>query len=112
MQWKNPCCQWARADDKEILEEALRPRTSLVSLSWANGLTGVIHPVADLAEACQAKGVCLHVDASYAIGKHYFRFEDLNIDYLTFDGSFFMLRKEQQDCLSKKKPSFLIPLAP
>ena len=72
---------------KEALEEVLRPRTSLVSLSWANGLTGVIHPIADLAAACHAKDVRLHVDASYVIGKLFFRFEDLPIDFLTFDGS-------------------------
>lgn len=72
---------------KEALEEVLRPRTSLVSLSWANGLTGVIHPIADLGAAAQAKDVRIHVDASYVIGKLFFRFEDLPIDFLTFDGS-------------------------
>jgi cysteine desulfurase len=70
-----------------VLEAAINPRTSLLSLSWANGLTGVIHPIADLAEICKAKGIRLHVDASYIIGKLYFRFEDYPIDYLTFDGS-------------------------
>jgi cysteine desulfurase len=96
---------------KEILEEALRPRTSLVSLCWANGLTGVVHPVADLAETCKAKGVCLHVDASYTIGKHYFRFEDLNIDYLTFDGSLLHAPKGTAGLLVKEKAVFSYPLA-
>ncbi len=95
---------------KKSLEEALRPRTSLVSISWANGLTGIIHPVADLADACQAKGVSLHVDASYAIGKHYFRFEDLNIDYLTFDGSFLHAPKGTAGLLVKEKATFSHPL--
>lgn len=72
---------------RAVLEEALKPRTSLLSLSWANGLTGVIHPIADLAEACRARDVRLHVDASYVIGKLYFQLEDLGVDYLTFDGS-------------------------
>ncbi len=71
---------------RELLEEHLNPRTSLFSLSWANGLTGVIHPIADLAEVCRARGVNMHVDASYVIGKLFFRFDDLPIDYLTFDG--------------------------
>lgn len=96
---------------KKILEEVLRPRTSLVSISWANGLTGVVHPVADIADACLAKGVCLHVDASYAIGKHYFRFEDLNVDYLTFDGSFLHSPKGTAGLLVKEKAAFSYPLA-
>ncbi len=72
---------------KEMLAEAIRPRTGLVSLSWANRLTGVIHPIADLAEACKEKGIVLHVDASCVLGKLYFRLEDLPIDFVTFEGS-------------------------
>ena len=72
---------------KEILEEGLRMRSALLSFSWANGLTGVIHPLADLAEVCKKKEVLLHVDASNMIGKHYFRFQDLGVDIMTFDGT-------------------------
>lgn len=71
---------------RSALEEAITPRTSLVSLSWANGLTGVIHPIHDLAEVCREKGVALHVDASAVIGKLFFRFQDLPIDFLSFEG--------------------------
>jgi cysteine desulfurase len=71
---------------KEMLEDQLGPRTSLFSLSWANGLTGVIHPIADLAEACREQGVRIHVDVSTVIGKLFFRFSDLPIDYVTFEG--------------------------
>jgi len=73
----------------ENLESVLSPRTSLVSLSWASGLTGIIHPIAELAELCKDKGVAFHVDVSDVLGKLYFRFEDLPIDYLTFDGDRF-----------------------
>jgi cysteine desulfurase len=72
---------------KEILEEGLRARSALLSFSWANGLTGVIHPLGDLAEVCKKKEVLLHVDASNMIGKHYFRFQDLGVDIMTFDGT-------------------------
>jgi cysteine desulfurase len=70
----------------ERLEEALTPRTALVSFSWASGLTGVIHPLADLVRLCKEKGVRVHVDATHVIGKLFFRFQDLDVDYLTFDG--------------------------
>ena len=40
---------------QEILEEALLPKVSVLSLSWAIPMTGVIHPLADLAELCKKK---------------------------------------------------------
>lgn len=91
---------------KNALEEAINPRTSLLSISWANGLTGVIHPIADLAEVCREKGVLLHVDASYVIGKLYFRFEDYSIDFMTFDGSLMHAPKGTSGLLTKAKTSF------
>lgn len=94
---------------REVLDEALKTRTSLVSISWANGLTGVIHPIADLAEACRAKDMRLHVDASYVIGKLYFRFEDLPIDYLTFDGSLIHAPKGTAGLIVKEKAPFTAP---
>jgi cysteine desulfurase len=95
----------------EILEQALRPRTSLLSLSWANALTGVIHPLADLASAAHAKDVRIHVDASTIIGKIYFRFEDLPIDYLTFDGSLLHAPKGTAGLLVKEKSAFSAPIS-
>jgi len=71
---------------KEELEAAIRPRTSLLSLSWAHGLTGVIQPLDEIAAVCREKNVRLHVDVSSVLGKLYFRFQDLNCDYLSFDG--------------------------
>jgi cysteine desulfurase len=72
----------------EVIEEAIKPRTSLLSLSWANALTGSIQPISEIAAICKKRGIRLHVDASHAIGKLFFHFEDLSIDYLTFEGSF------------------------
>jgi cysteine desulfurase len=91
---------------KEMVEEAIKPRTSLLSLSWANSLTGVVHPVADIAEICRQKGIRLHVDASTAIGKLFFHFEDINIDYLTFDGSLIHAPKGTGGVIVKEGISF------
>jgi cysteine desulfurase len=71
------------------LEEAITPRSALVSLAWANPLTGVIQPIAELIEVCRKKGVLIHIDASDAIGKLFFRFDALACDFLTFDGDRF-----------------------
>ncbi len=69
----------------DALESVLNDEVNLVSLSWANGLTGVIHPIEEIAHLCQEKGIPLHVDATHVLGKLYFRLEDLPIGYLTFD---------------------------
>ena len=95
----------------ENLERVLSPRTSLVSLSWANGLTGIIHPIVELAELCKEKGVAFHVDVSDVLGKLYFRFEDLSIDYLTFDGDRFHAPKGTGGLLIRY-PHELTPLIP
>ncbi len=71
---------------KELLTESLSPRTAVLSLSWANSFTGVIHPIAELAELCKERGVLLHVDASDIVGKMHFQLSDIPIDFLTFDG--------------------------
>jgi cysteine desulfurase len=73
----------------DVLEEAIKPRVALLSLSWANGLTGVIQPIEDITRICRNKGIRIHVDASHVIGKLFFRFADSGIDFLTFDGARF-----------------------
>jgi cysteine desulfurase len=96
---------------REVLESAITPRTALVSLSWANGLTGVLQPLADLAEVCREKGVLFHVDASYVWGKSFFRFQDLGVDFLSLDGSVLHSPKESGLVLVKAgiKAEELIP---
>lgn len=68
------------------LEEALKPKTALLSISWANALTGVIQPISDIVRICHAKGVKVHLNASAIIGKIPISFEELGVDFLTFDG--------------------------
>ena len=72
---------------REALEAVLSPKIGALSLSWANGLTGVIHPILELAELCKEKGILVHVDASQVLGKLYLQFAELPIDYFTFEGT-------------------------
>lgn len=55
--------------DPDAVAAALTPETSLVSILWANNETGVVQPVARIAERVRARGVPLHLDATQAIGK-------------------------------------------
>ena len=82
----------AKADNKGIVSvesilELITPRTALVSLSWANGLTGVINPIADISTICQERGVLFHVDASHVLGKLFFELDDIHPSFLSFNGS-------------------------
>jgi cysteine desulfurase len=51
------------------LEAALRPNTKLVSIIFANNETGVIQPIADLANIAHTVGALFHTDAVQAAGK-------------------------------------------
>jgi cysteine desulfurase len=73
----------------EAIAEIITPRTALVSLSWANGITGVINPLAEIAALCHEKGVLLHVDATHVLGKLYFNHSDIAPSFLTFNGENF-----------------------
>lgn len=68
------------------LEEALRPKTSLLSISAVCAMTGVLQPIAEIAQICRAKDVKLHVDATHAIGSWGVSFKEWDVDYLSFDG--------------------------
>ncbi len=70
----------------ENVAETFSPRTALVSLSWANGLTGVINPVSDIAKICKERGVALHLDATHILGKLFFDLEEIQPSFITFNG--------------------------
>lgn len=73
----------------QALSDLLSPRTVLVSLCWANGLTGVIQPLDEIAALCKQRGICLHVDATHVLGKLDYSLEETGIDYLTFNAEQF-----------------------
>lgn len=68
------------------LKELISPRTALISVTMSQGLTGVIQPVEEIAKIAQEKGILLHLEGTYSIGKYYFSLRELQADYLTFSG--------------------------
>jgi cysteine desulfurase len=68
------------------IAETLTPRTALVSLSWANGLTGVINPIEEIAALCNDRGVRLHLDATHTLGKLFFQSGDIPGHFISFNG--------------------------
>lgn len=71
--------------DAETLRRHIHPeRTALVSIMWANNETGLLFPVAELAEVCRENDVLFHTDAVQAIGKVPVDVSRVPVDFLTF----------------------------
>jgi cysteine desulfurase len=65
------------------LARVISDDTCLVSVMWANNETGVVFPIAHVAQLCADRGVPLHVDAVQAAGKLPIDLDQLPIDYLS-----------------------------
>lgn len=62
---------------------AVRDDTALVSLMLANNETGVVQPVAEVAELASSKGALVHCDAAQGVGKIPVSVRELGIDLLS-----------------------------
>jgi cysteine desulfurase len=72
--------------DQVQLGEALREGRALASLMWANNETGVVFPVAEIAERVKAAGGVFHSDAVQAVGKLAIDVKKVPVDMLSFSG--------------------------
>ncbi len=70
--------------DVDRFAAALAPDTVVASVMTANNEIGVLHPIAELAKACRARGVWLHTDAVQAAGHVPFDVEALGVDLASF----------------------------
>ena len=65
------------------LVDALRPDTILISVMLANNEIGAIHPVAQIREALNGRGIAIHCDATQAVGKMKVDVDQLGVDLLS-----------------------------
>lgn len=70
-------------DLAEIESELKKGDVALVSLMLVNNETGVIHPIAQVAELCHRYGALCHTDAVQAPGHLPLNFESLGVDMLS-----------------------------
>jgi cysteine desulfurase len=70
--------------DLEALARAISSRTALVSVMAANNETGVIGPIAKVADLAHAAGAYVHCDATQALGKIPFMPSALDLDVASF----------------------------
>lgn len=68
----------------EELERSITPKTSLISITWAHPITGIIQPLSDIIKVCEKYNVALHVDLSGSLGQLDVSLKSLKIDYLTY----------------------------
>lgn len=67
----------------EVLMEALRPHTRLVSIMTANNVVGTLQPVGELAAIAHQHGALFHTDAVQAAGKIPLPMDLLKVDLLS-----------------------------
>jgi cysteine desulfurase len=72
--------------DIPAFHAALSAQTALVTIQWANNETGVVFPVAELAEAAKAAGALFHTDAVQAVGKAPLSLKESAVDMLSLSG--------------------------
>ncbi|EYC04792.1 hypothetical protein Y032_0086g1992 [Ancylostoma ceylanicum] len=80
-----PVDHGGRVDLKE-LEQAITPKTSLVSVMSVNNEIGVIQPIKEIGEMCRSKKVVFHTDAAQAAGKIPLDVNDLKADLMSISG--------------------------
>ncbi|MGH7227529.1 MAG: cysteine desulfurase family protein, partial [Gemmataceae bacterium] len=65
------------------VEQALTPRTVLVSVMAANNEVGTLQPITEIGRLCKQRGVLFHSDAAQAVGKIPLHVEEIGIDLLS-----------------------------
>lgn len=77
----------------EEVSAAVGTGTALVTVMHANSETGVVQPIAAIAEAAHAAGALIHSDAAQSVGKIAVRVNDLGVDLLSLVGHKFYAPK-------------------
>ncbi len=69
--------------DPQVLRNALRPDTILVSVMLVNNEIGVVQDIAALAALCRERGILFHTDAAQATGKIPVDVRALDVDLMS-----------------------------
>lgn len=77
----------------DVVADALRPDTALVSVMHANNEVGTIQPIAEIAALARPRGILLHVDAAQSAGKVAVNVDELGANLLTLAGHKFYAPK-------------------
>ncbi|MBS0878218.1 MULTISPECIES: IscS subfamily cysteine desulfurase [unclassified Tatumella] len=70
--------------DLDVLKEAIREDTILVSIMHVNNEIGVVQDIATIGEICRERGIIYHVDATQSVGKLPVDLSKLKVDLMSF----------------------------
>jgi cysteine desulfurase len=70
----------------QMVKDAIREDTILVSIMWANNEIGTINEIPQIGALCHERGVIFHTDATQWAGKMPTNVEKDNVDLLTMSG--------------------------
>ncbi len=70
----------------EMVQQALRPDTILVTIMWANNEIGTVNEVRQIGKICRDRGVIFHTDATQWVGKMPTNVDADNIDLMSWSG--------------------------
>jgi len=66
------------------LEDAITPKTILVSIMAANNEIGTLAPIAEIGRLCSDRGILLHSDATQAVGRIPLDLRNIPVDLVSF----------------------------
>ncbi len=70
----------------DMIRDALRDDTILVTIMWANNEIGTINEVPQIGALCHERGIVFHTDATQWVGKMPVDVQRDNIDVMSFSG--------------------------
>lgn len=65
------------------VEDAITPKTGLVSVMYVNNETGAVNPIEEIGTICMKRGILFHTDCVQAAGCHPIDVEKIGCDFLS-----------------------------
>ena len=98
--------------EAQAIREAVREDTLLVSVMQANNETGVLQPIAEIAESLDGHLAYFHVDAAQGFGKEFEELRHPRIDLISISGHKIFAPKGIGALIARRREGHRPPLTP